>query len=375
MRFRPINLGRRVVWTLYALILVVAPLVFPQSFALTLLSQMGITIIFALSYNMLFGQGGMLSFGHAVYSGLGAYIAVHALTLIDKSAWPIPVTMLPLIGGLAGAFFAVLFGYVTTKRAGTTFSMISLGIGEMVFACVLMFPGFFGGEGGITANRTVGGSFLGINSWTLGPAIQVYYLIAAWCFLATGAMFAFTRTPLGRISNAVRDNPERAEFIGYDPVRVRYLVMIIAGFFAGIAGALACINYEIVNAENVGALKSGEVLIATFIGGAGVFFGPILGAIVFTFMAVAIGTITKAWLLYLGLLFVLMVIYVPGGFSSLILLNLRRVKYHEFNASFRTTLRPPALVCYFSLGSSASSKRFTTFHSRPAQVLRSNSVA
>ena len=330
VRFEPINLGRRVIWSIYAILLAIVPLLFTQSFALTLASQTAIAIILALSYNMLFGQAGMLSFGHAVYSGLGAYMAVHVLVAIDKQGLAFPVTLLPLVGGIAGAFFAALFGYVTTRRSGTTFAMISLGIGEMVFACALMFPGFFGGEGGITANRTAGAPVLGIKGLNLGAAIQVYYVIAVWCFVATAGMFAFTRTPLGRVANAVRDNPERVEFIGYNPVRVRYLVMIIAGFFAGIGGGLSCINYEIVNAENVGALRSGEVLMAAFIGGAGFFFGPILGAIAYTLMAVAVGTVTKAWLLYLGLLFVLMVIFVPGGFASLILMNLRMAKYGEF---------------------------------------------
>ena len=115
---------------------------------------MGTFIIFALSYNMLLGQGGMLSFGHAVYSGLGAYVAVHALNMVGKAGGlALPLPLLPLVGGLAGLAFGVLFGYVTTKRAGTTFAMISLGIGEMVYACVLMLPGFFGGEAGVSTNR------------------------------------------------------------------------------------------------------------------------------------------------------------------------------------------------------------------------------
>src|SRR5207302_127005 len=146
-----------------AAVFIVAPLVFTSSFALTMLTQMGSFIIFALSYNMLLGQSGMLSFGHAVYSGLGAYIAAHALNLMGKGAFAFPVTLLPLIGGLAGMLFGVMFGYVTTRRAGTTFALISLGVGEMVFACVLMFPGFFGGEAGISTNRVVGKAFLGVS--------------------------------------------------------------------------------------------------------------------------------------------------------------------------------------------------------------------
>src|SRR5512147_3110158 len=155
------------------------PFAFRQGFALTLMSQMGIMIIFALSYNMLLGQTGLLSFGHAVYSGLGAYFAIHALALIGKGQLVFPVSLLPLVGGAAGLVFGFVFGWLTTKRAGTTFAMISLGIGEMVFAASLMFPGFFGGEAGISGDRTAGGSFLGIAGLSFGPDIQVYYLIAA----------------------------------------------------------------------------------------------------------------------------------------------------------------------------------------------------
>jgi len=318
MRYQPMNLARWIIWSATALVMLVMPLIFTGGFAVTLMSQMGIMIIFALSYNMLLGQTGMLSFGHAVYSGLGAFIAVHVLNMVGAGKVWLPVSMLPLVGGLAGAFFGVVFGYVTTKKSGTTFAMITMGIGEMVFASSLMFPDFFGGEGGISTNRVVGDPFLGI---TFGPGRQVYYLIAIWCFLSMVAMYAWTQTPLVRIANAVRDNPERVEFIGYNTQRVRYLVLILSAFFAGIAGALSAINFEIVSAENVSAVRSGGVLLAAFIGGAGVFFGPVIGAIVFTLFAVALSDLTKAWLLYLGLFFVMMVMFVPGGIASLLLMQ------------------------------------------------------
>jgi len=315
MHYKPLNLARWLIWGTTVLVMLVLPLVFTGGFAITLMSQMGIMIIFALSYNMLLGQTGMLSFGHAVYSGLGAFIAVHVLNMVGAGKVWLPVSMLPLVGGLAGAFFGVLFGYVTTKRSGTTFAMITLGIGEMVFASSLMFPDFFGGEGGVSTNRVVGEPFLGI---TFGHGRQVYYLIAAWCLVSMVAMYAWTQTPLGRIANAVRDNPERVEFIGYNTQRVRYLVLILSAFFAGISGALSAINFEIVSAENVSAVRSGGVLLAAFIGGAGVFFGPIIGAVVFVLFAVALSDLTKAWLLYLGLFFVLVVMFVPGGIASLL---------------------------------------------------------
>jgi branched-chain amino acid transport system permease protein len=238
-----------------------------------------------------------------------------------------PVSLLPLVGGLAGAFFGVLFGYVTTKRAGTTFAMITLGIGELVFSCSLMFPEFFGGEGGVTTNRVFGEPFLGI---TFGPSVQVYYLIAVWCLLSMALMYAWSHTPLGRIANAVRDNPERAEFIGYDTQRVRWFTLIISAFFAGIAGALGMINFEIVTAENVSAARSGGVLLAAFIGGVGFFFGPIIGACVFIFFVVALSGYTQAWLLYLGLFFMLMVMFAPGGIASLVMMQVQLVARKRF---------------------------------------------
>jgi branched-chain amino acid transport system permease protein len=327
VRFAPIDVGRWLIWGATALAFAVLPLVFRSGFAITLLSQMGILIVFALSYNMIFGQGGMLSFGHAVYSGLGAFFSIHAMNWIGAGTLPLPMSLIPLVGGLFGALFGVIFGYVTTKKAGTPFAMITLGIGEMVFAASLMFPGFFGGEGGISSNRVVGQPVLGVS---YGPAIQVYYLIAVWCFVSMIAMFAFSHTPLGRISNAVRDNPERAEFLGYDTQRVRFLVLIVSAFFAGISGGLAAINFEIVTAENVSAARSGGVLLAAFIGGAMFFFGPIIGSVVFVLFAVALSEWTKAWQFYLGVFFVLMVMYAPGGLASLVLMNLRVVKYRLF---------------------------------------------
>ncbi|SHG77429.1 branched-chain amino acid ABC transporter permease [Massilia sp. CF038] len=323
LTYSPINFGRYFVWGAFALILLLAPMVFTKGAALSILSQIGTVMIFALSYNMLLGQGGMLSFGHAVYSGLGAFFAVHAMNSSGVGA-AIPTALIPLVGGLAGMGFGILFGYVTTKKSGTTFAMITLGLVELVFASSLMFPDFFGGEGGVTTNRVRGTALWGIS---YGPQIQVYYLIAAWLFVSTIAMFAFTQTPLGRMVNAVRDNPERVEFVGYDTQWVRYLTLILSAFFAGISGGLGAINFEIVSAENVSAIRSGAVLLFVFIGGIGFFFGPLLGAVVGVFFSVMLSDFTPAWQLYLGLFFILMVRYAPAGLASLILMLMRVVAH------------------------------------------------
>jgi branched-chain amino acid transport system permease protein len=318
--FMPPISRRWLVWGGFALLLVVAPLLFTSSLAHTMLSQMGIAIIVCLSYNMLLGQGGMLSFGHATYSGLGAFLAIHTLNLVSKGSLPVPVSLVPIAGGLASFAFALVFGWVTTKKAGTTFAMITLGIGELVWASALMFPEFFGGEGGVSGNRVTGAAPFGI---TYGPQIQLYYLIAAYTFVCTALMFAFTRTPLGRMLNAVRDNPERVEFVGYDTQKVRYLAFLVSAFFAGISGGLAALNFEIVTAEVVSASRSGAYLLFTFLGGSTFFFGPIIGGVLMVLAFVLLSEFTKAWLLYLGLLFLFMVMYAPGGIASLVVMNLR----------------------------------------------------
>ena len=317
---RTADAGRWLIWTLCALALMAAPLLFKSRLSLSLLSQAGYLAIICLSYNILLGQGGMLSFGHAVYAGLGSFLAIHAMNLAASGRFYLPLPLIPLVGGLAGLAVAALLGWVTTRKAGTAFAMITLGVGELVAAMALMFPGFFGGEGGLSANRVYGPSLWGFN---FGPQIQVYYLIALYGFACTAAMFAFTRTPLGRLLNAVRDNPERVQFIGYDPQRVRYLAFLIAGFFAGIGGALAAINSEIVTAEAVSAVRSGNVLLFTFLGGTAFFAGPILGAGLMVLALVLLSEWTMAWLLYVGLVFLLMVMYAPGGLAGLIVAHWR----------------------------------------------------
>jgi branched-chain amino acid transport system permease protein len=338
---QPHNVRRWVVWSLFALILAMAPAVFNSNLSVTLLSQMGIAIIACLSYNILFGQGGMLSFGHAVYSGLGAFLSIHALNRAAEGSLPIPVSLIPVVGGLAGLAFAMLFGYTTTRKAGTAFAMITLGMGELVFAIALMFTGFFGGESGIAGNRVVGEPFLGIS---FGPPIQVYYLIAVYTFVCVALMFAFTGTPLGRMLNAVRDNPERVEFIGHNPQMVRYLAFMISGFFAGVAGGLGALNFEIVTAEVLGAARSGGYLLFTFLGGATVFFGPIIGAVLMVLASVLLSELTKAWLLYLGLIFLFMVMVAPGGLAGLIMMNLRVARLGRLREIW---------VAYLALGSAA----------------------
>ncbi|HLG80250.1 MAG TPA: branched-chain amino acid ABC transporter permease [Bradyrhizobium sp.] len=306
------------IWLIAAIALILLPLVFSSGGSLTSFSLIGIAIIFALSYNILLGQTGLLSFGHAVQYGLGGFLAVHVMNAVASHDLPIPLPFIPLVGGIGGLAFAMLVGWVMTKRAGTVFAMISLGIGELVASSSLILRSVFGGEAGITTDRTALPHMFG---WSFGPQLQVYYLIAFWVMLSAVAMYALTRTPLGRICNAVRDNPERVEFIGYDPHVVRYLAYGFAGFFAGIAGGLAAVNFEIANSAYLGATQSGLVLFAAFIGGTAYFFGPILGAILVTYLQLGLTNVTTVWQLYFGIIFIGIVMFAPGGIAGLLMMH------------------------------------------------------
>jgi branched-chain amino acid transport system permease protein len=338
-----VAIGRHGAWLAFAAAFVVLPLVFRSATALTMMSLMGISIVFALSYNMLLGLTGLLSFGHAVYFGLGAYFAVHCMNTATAHGLPVPLPAIPLAGGVGGLVFAVLFGWVSTKRSGTAFAMISLGLGELVGSSALILRSFFGGEEGVTTDRT---RLLRLFGVSFGQQIEVYYLIAGWCLVCMFLMYRFTRTPLGRMCNAVRDNAERTQFVGYNPQVVRFLAFCVSGFFAGVAGGLAAIHFEIANSAYFSATQSGNVLLATFIGGSGQFFGPVIGAALVSYLQVMLSDVTEIWQLYFGLLFIAMVMFAPQGIAGLLMMHrplwgtraLRKVA-----AAYAIAL-PPALV-------------------------------
>jgi len=315
-------------WVISALILLVMPLVFTANSTITIMNHMGITIIFALAYNMLLGQGGMLSFGHAVYTGVGGFMVMHIINLVEAYSLPIPLPVMPLFGGLFGMGLATIVGAFSTRKAGTVFAMISLGVGELIAASSLIVVAFFGGEEGVSGDRTYGLPFFGVEFLR---QIEVYYLIAFWVMLSALLMYLFSRTPVGRMANAVRDNPERAEFLGYSARWVRYISFCASGFFAGIAGGLFAINYEIMTEENLNLALSGAILLVTFLGGIGFFFGPILGAILFTLLRTVLSLETELWQMYLGVLFVATVMYFPGGLAGLLMMHAPSVRLGKVN--------------------------------------------
>lgn len=340
--------SRPAYWAAAAALLAVLPW-FPglqSDFGRSLISQMGIAAVFALSYNVLLGQTGLLSFGHAVYFGLGGYGAIHLLRAVNGGL-PIPLPLVPLAGALAGLASGIVFGALTTRRGGTVFALISLGVGELVHAASLMLPSFFGGEEGVTASRTAAPAVFGLD---FGSQLQVYYVIAAWLFIAAILIHAFMRTPVGRLCNAVRDNPERVEFIGYNPQRVRFIAFCVAATFAGLAGGLHAINYEIVASESVSEARSGAVLVMVYVGGVHHFIGAILGAVAITWLQVSLSDYTTAWLLYLGLIFMGIVAFAPGGLAGLLMIHLSALRTRAIASILRSYLLAAPFFIAASLG-------------------------
>ena len=306
------------VWIAYLVVLLALPLFSDSILAISIFNQMAIAIVFALSYNMLLGQGGMLSFGHAVYFGLGGFLAVHALIMIESETVYFSIIFIPVVGGVIGLLAGIFIGSFSTHKAGTVFAMISLGMGELIAASSLIFTRFFGGEAGISGDRTFGPPLFGIEFLR---DVEIYYVAVAWVFIATLFMYLFTQTPAGRMANAVRDNPERAEFIGYSARRVRFISFCASGLFAGVAGGLFALNYEFITEENLNAVTSGRVLLMAYIGGLGYFIGPIVGAVILTLMNSLLSNYSELWLLYLGILFLLTVLFLPRGFAGFIMMH------------------------------------------------------
>lgn len=291
-------------------------LVGPVTLALVAVAALG-----CWSYYLLWGQGGMLSFGHAVYSGMGAYGAVWALRALADSplqgtVWgTLAVALTPLAGALVAAAVAAPLGALVVRRPGMALAMISLAVGELVLALALMFPAWSGGDAGLSANRALGAPLLGI---TWAGKWQVYGLAAATLWLGVTLLRGWMASGAGALLRAVRDNPQRVAALGHHPVRVRWAAHTLAAALAGAAGAVGALVFEIVSPEVLGAQRSGAWMLFTVLGGAQHFWGPLIGGALMVGAQVGLSGITPAWALYVGLMFVLVLLAAPGGVAGVL---------------------------------------------------------
>lgn len=291
------------------LLLAAVPLLLSQGLVNAAI-QMLIAALFASAYNVLCGQAGMLSFGHAAYFGVGAFATVHAMKALGGTGL-LPTPLLPLAGAVGGLALGLAAGWFATKRTGTYFAMITLAIAELLHALAPHLKSLFGGEAGVSAMRMPA---LGLN---FGSTTQVYYLTLAWVLACLALLWFFTFTPLGRLALGLRENAQRLAFLGYDVHRLSVLVFAVSAMFSGVAGGLQVVNNEAANYVLLDAHLSAAVVLNTYIGGVKVFLGPALGASLMTFFGYAVSDLTQSWLLYQGILFVLVMMFMPEGLAGL----------------------------------------------------------
>jgi len=273
--------------------------------------QMLIAALFASAYNLLCGQAGMLSFGHAAYFGVGAFATVHAMNAIG-GAGLLPTPLMPLAGAVGGLIFGGIAGWFATQRSGTYFAMITLAIAELVHSLAPHLKGVFGGEAGISTMRMPAWGY------DFGSTTQVYYLTLAWVLIAMALLYLYTRTPLGRLTCGLRENSHRLRFLGYNVHGLSTLAFAISAMFSGMAGGLQVLSNESANYVVFDPALSAAAVLNTYIGGVQVFLGPAFGAALMTFFGYAVSDLTRSWLLYQGLLFVLVMMFMPTGLTGLI---------------------------------------------------------
>jgi len=273
--------------------------------------QMLIMALFASAFNVLAGQGGMLSFGHAAYFGIGAFATLHAMNAVSGQGL-LPTPLLPVFGAIGGAITGLVAGWFSSKRSGVYFSMITLALAELLHALAPHLKSVFGGESGVPSMRMPAWGF------TFGTPVEVYYLTLAWVVASLALLFFFTRTPLGRLTLGLRENAHRLKFLGYNVHMARVMVFVISATFTGIAGGLLAMSNEAANYSVFEVRLSSEVVLNSYIGGVGVFFGPALGAAVMTFFGYAVSDLTRSWLLYQGIIFVAVMMFMPNGLSGIV---------------------------------------------------------
>ncbi len=273
------------------------------------LTNMLIAALFAVAFNLLMGQGGMLSFGHAAYYGIGAFATLHLMAAVEDGL-SFPTALLPLAGGVAGLLAGAAAGVFATRRSGVYFSLVTLAMAELLHTLAPHWAGVFGGESGMSSMRMPS---MGLG---FGSQIEVYYVTLAWVVACIGGLWAYTRTPFGRLTLALRDNEQRVRFLGYDAHRTKVLVFAISALFSGIAGGLLVLSNETANYNIFSSHVSAQVVLHTFVGGSGVFLGPILGAGLLTLFGYLVSEMTRAWLLYQGAVFVLVMLFLPQGLGG-----------------------------------------------------------
>src|SRR3990170_3993284 len=313
---------KRIPWTL---IVFAAALVVPflgSRFYTFVATDIVIVALFAMSLNLLLGYAGLVSFGHAAYFGIGAYTCA----LLMKSAGA-PFLPSLLAGGLMSAAFALVFGFFCVRLTRIYFAMLTLAFAQIVWAICFKWNDVTGGEQGLPSVPYPETGWMGALPviGDLRVADHFYLITVVVVALCFWLLRRIVGSPFGRILTTIRENPERAEFIGVHVRRWELLAFVLSGAFAGLAGALFGIFNRGVFPDFVYWTKSSEVLIMTILGGMGYFYGPAVGALVLLVLNQQITSYTEYWPFVLGTILIVLLFAFPGGIVGALDAGCRRL--------------------------------------------------
>ena len=274
----------------------------------SLATQVLISGLFALGFNLLYGYTGILSFGHAAYYGLGAYGAGIALAKLKiGSLWPALG-----IGLLAAVIGALCIGFFCLRRRGIYFAMLTLAFAQMLYFIAFHAADLTGGDDGLRG-IPLHAIWIPGGSLSLRDPLAFYFFAYVLVVLAVAGLKRILDSPFGAVLQAIRENGDRAVACGYDVNRVKLLSFVFSGLFSGLAGGLDALRLTVVPVDSLYWTKSGEVVIMTLLGGAGTFFGPFVGAATFLILADRISLVIEAWPIVIGVVFMGFVLFLPKG--------------------------------------------------------------
>ena len=283
-----------------------------RQYQLALLTEIIIFALFAVSYNLLLGYAGLLSFGHAMFFGVGAYTVAIVLNHISGLSFFGAVIISVLVTTVAG--FAV--GSLLLRHKGVPFALLTLAFNALFYAIATKWHSITGGDDGLSIRLP--DISLGFAHLKTGD-ITVFYFITL-VIIGSVILFCwyFTRTAMGQTVLLMRENEERMKFLGYNTNVSRLILFVFTGFLAGLAGSFYTLHYQFTSISAISIDMSTIVVLMVIIGGTGSFIGPILGAFVYTYLQDFLSDVTDRWPFIMGLIFIFMILYLPRGLSGLI---------------------------------------------------------
>ena len=301
-------------WVVLFIVLIIYPH-FAGIYYTNFFVRFAIYALYAVSLNLLLGYMGVLSFGHAMFFGTGAYMTAIVLTHIEG----FPLIPAVLVGGLTGGVLALILSPLLVRVSGTAFAMLTLAFGQLIFVAALKFREVTGGEDGVGGYPIPPLSIPGIVSIDMKDQVSFYYFAVVVVAICLYILWYYTKTPFGSLIVGIRDNAMRIDYMGFKLSHTKAINLIVSGAFAGIAGAIFALFANLVS--TIGVLDIGNCflpLLMAYIGGIGSFFGPIVGSAVLHILEFAVIRFTERIGLVNGVIFILVVLYAPTGLVGIL---------------------------------------------------------